>query len=355
VVSVDEGASLIDCDVHCAVESTATLAPYLDEHWREWLRIGNLVTPPAVATSYPAWCDMVRTDGKELTLDRLRSEVLDRSTLAILTCYYGLESFTHPYLAGAIGTAVNRWVQEEWLDQDDRLRASAVISPQYPEAAVAEIERIGDDKRFVQILVTARAASPYGNQRYWPIWRAAAERDLPIAITFGGGTGSPPSPVNWLGSYFEEYSTATLNFQSHILSMAVSGIFDLHPNLKVVVMESGWTWLPALLWRMDQEWKAFQREVPWMTGPPSEYVRRHFRFTTAPVDAPGTQEHLGHVLEQLGSDELLMFGSDYPHRYGDEIDRVVDLLSPEQVERLRWRNAAECYGLESQVAAVAGP
>jgi predicted TIM-barrel fold metal-dependent hydrolase len=337
---------LIDCDVHCAVPSTAALAPYLDEHWREFLRIGNLSVPPAVATTYPGWNPMVRTDGKEATLERLQAEALDQASLAILTCFYGLESFTHPYLATAMATAVNTWVQKEWLDQDERLLASAVVTPQYPEIAVAEIERVAEDPRFVQILVPA----PYGNQRYWPIWRAAAERGLPVALTFGGGTGTPPTPVNWLGSWFEEYGTAPLNFQSHVMSLAVSGIFDLYPDLRVIVMESGWTWLPALLWRMDQEWKAFQREVPWMTGPPSTYVRKHFRFTTGPTDAPPNAAHLGHVLEQLGSDELLLYGSDWPHRYGDELEQLLAQLSPEQVEKVRWRNAAECYGLESRVA-----
>jgi predicted TIM-barrel fold metal-dependent hydrolase len=344
---------IVDCDVHCAVPATSTLAPYLDEHWREFLQIGNFKEPVAVAKTYPSWAGMVRTDGRELTLEQLRSEVLDDVTLAILTCYYGLEGFTHPYLAGAMATAVNRWVQEEWLDADDRLLASAVVTPQYPETAIAEIERIAADPRFVQILLPARSTAPYGNQRFWPILRAAAERNLAIGITFGGGTGSPPTPVNWLGSFFEEYGTATLNFQTHVMSLAVSGIFDLYPNLQIVVMESGWTWLPALMWRMDQEWKAFQREVPWMTGPPSSYVRRHFRFTTAPIDTPETAAHLGHVLEQLGSDDLLMYGSDYPHRYGDELPGLLEQLSPEQVERVRWGNAAACYGLESRLAAHA--
>jgi predicted TIM-barrel fold metal-dependent hydrolase len=341
----------IDCDVHCAIPSTAALAPYLDEHWREFLRIGNLTVPPAVAATYPTWAGMVRTDGEELTLERLREDVLCDVSTAVLTCYYGLESFTHPYLAAAMATAVNRWLAEEWLDRDDRLRAGAVVTPQYPELAVAEIERIADDPRFVQILVPARSPSPYGNQRFWPIWRAAAERGLPIAITFGGGTGTPPTPVNWLGSYFEEYGTAPLTFQSHVMSLAVSGLLDLHPDLRIVVLESGWTWLPALIWRCDQEWKAFQREVPWMNGPPSTYVRRHFRFGTSPIDAPRDDRQLAEVIEQLGSDDLLMFGSDYPHRYGNEVERLFELLSPAQAERVAWKNAAACYGLDAVAAA----
>lgn len=346
-------ARLVDCDVHCAVPSTDAIAPYLGGQWQEWLRVGNTKVPPAVATTYPGWVGMLRTAGDELTLERLRDEVLSEADLAILHCYYGVESFSHPYLAAAMATAVNRWVAETWLDAEPRLLASASITPQYPEHAVSEIERVAADERFVSVLVPARSQAPYGNQRYWPIWRAAAEHGLTVGITFGGGTGSPPTPVNWLAGFFEEYNTATLNFQSHVLSLAVSGVLDLHPELRFVVMESGWTWLPALLWRLDQEWKSFQREVPWMTGPPSSYVRRHFRFTTAPTDAPETPRELGQVLEQLGSDELLMYGSDHPHRYGDEVEVLFGQLDAEQVERVRWRTAAECFGLESRLAALA--
>ena len=66
------------------------------------------------------------------------------------------------------------------------------------------------------------------------------------------------------------------------MSLVMSGIFQRCPDLKIVIAESGLTWVPSLMWRMDQEWKACRREVPWVQEPPSAYVRRHFRFTTAP-------------------------------------------------------------------------
>jgi predicted TIM-barrel fold metal-dependent hydrolase len=334
---------LIDCDVHCAPTIQA-LAPYLPEIWREHLALNSRVLQPVAAT-YPDWNPSTRTPAAELTLERLRSEVLPEASLAILHCYYAVESFSHPYLGSAVATAVNSWLREQWLERDDRLLGSIAVTPQYPELAVAEIERWADDRRFVQVLLPARSPAGYGNQRYWPILKAAAEHGLAVAIIFGGGTGSPPTPVNWLSSYYEEYNTAPLNYQGHVMSLVMSGIFPELPDLKVVVAEGGWTWLPPFMWRMDQEWKAFQREVPWVKSPPSEYVRRHFRFTTQPFDAPPGPEQIDEVLEQIGSDELLMYGSDHPHRYLHGNVSLLARLSPEQAERVRWQNAAECYGL----------
>jgi predicted TIM-barrel fold metal-dependent hydrolase len=334
---------LIDCDVHCRPTITE-LAPYLPEIWREFLALNSRVLQPLGAT-YPDWNPSTRTPATELTLERLRSEVLEEASLAILYCYYAVESFTHPYLGAAVAAAVNSWMREQWLERDDRLRGSIVVTPQYPELAVAEIERWADDRRFVQVLLPARAQAGYGNQRYWPILKAAAEHGLVVAITFGGGTGTPPTPVNWLSCYYEEYNTAPLNFQGHVMSLVMSGIFPELNDLKVVVAEGGWTWLPPFMWRMDQEWKAFQREVPWVKSPPSEYVRRHFRFTTQPFDAPPSAEQIDELLEQIGSDEMLLYASDHPHRYLHGNSELIARLSPEQAERVRWRNATECYGL----------
>jgi predicted TIM-barrel fold metal-dependent hydrolase len=344
---------VIDCDVHCSLPAVEALYPYLPPEWVEYFAAGFLRRQPAVGATYPSWSPIVGPPAAELTLERLQETVLSRADLAILHCYWGVESFTHPYLAAALATAVNRWIATEWLDRDERLLGSAVVTPQYQDAALAEIERIAADKRFVQILVPARSVSQYGNQRYWPIWEAAHRHGLRIAVTFGGGTGTPPTPVGWLSSYWEEYVTAILNFESQLISLAVSGLFDRHPDMRFVIAESGWTYLPAWLWRMDQEWRALHREVPWLTGAPSSYVRRHFRFTSQPIDMPPNPAQLADTYAQLESDEMLMFGSDYPHVYAEGVEPLLEVLSDEQRQRLLWDNADELYGLGARIAVAA--
>jgi hypothetical protein len=49
--------------------------------------------------------------------------------------------------------------------------------------------------------------------------------------------------------------------------------------------ERGFSWMPALLWRFDKDWKGVWREVPWVRERPSDYVRGHFRATTEPAQA----------------------------------------------------------------------
>lgn len=342
---------LIDADVHCAVPSSEALLPYLTEHWRGHVREAQFQQPGPINLTYPTWSTALATPGAKLSLDALRRDVLDRADLAILHCYYGVEGIQHPYLGPALATAVNDWLRDEWLERDQRLLGSAVVTPQFAQAAAEEIARIADDRRFIQVLMPAESREPYGNQRYWAIWEAAAEHDLVVAIT-RGGAGGVPSQVGWMGSFFEAYATAALTFQAQMTSLIFGGVFDRWPNLKVTFAESGWTWLPGHMWRLDMEWRSFTREVAWLKGPPSTYVRRHFRFTTQPADAPHDATQLCQILEELGSDDLLLYASDYPHAYGPAGAPLLAQLTLDQAARVMWANAANWYGLSDRAATL---
>lgn len=338
----------IDCDVHCPAPSLESLFPYLSEHWPEYLGWSEFDMPPGIEGTYPSWSRMV---GGAATLDDIRSGPLGVASHAIVNCFYGLESLTHPYLAPELAAAVNRHLRDEWLAREERLLGSIVVTPDFPDAAVAEIERAGADARFAQVLVPARSREPYGRQRYWPVWEEVVRCGLVLGITFGGRTSSAPTPVNWPGSYYESYVGSTLAFQSHVSSLVFGGVFDRWPQLRVVILESGWTWAPAFMWRMDAEWRQFQREVPWLQSAPSSYVRRHFRFATQPADTPSSGDELRALLDQFGSDEvpadeLLLYSSDFPHVYSRGIDELLAVFDDEQAKRIMGENARHLYALE---------
>jgi predicted TIM-barrel fold metal-dependent hydrolase len=91
------------------------------------------------------------------------------------------------------------------------------------------------------------------------------------------------------------------------------------------------------MWRMDKEWKGLKREMPWVREPPSQYMRQHMRWTLTPVDVPGPLEFL-QIVEELGSEELIMFSTDWPHQ---QFDRPEEILPPELPEALRRKIASE--------------
>jgi len=345
---------IIDSDVHCAAPALSEILPFLDEHWTEYIGENGFRKPTTVAYTYPPWLPQVATSTESTTLDKLRENVLDRSAYAVLNCYYGLEPIRHPYFAAAMATALNDWTRSQWLDKDDRLLGSIVVTPQHADLAAAEIDRVAGDGRFVQVLLPVRSWEAYGNRRYAAIWEAAARHDLALAIHFGGWAGNPPSGAGWLDSYVEEYAAVAQVFEAQVSSLVVEGIFETHPNLRLVLLESGWTWLPALMWRLDKEWRSQRREVPWIKRPPSQYIRDHVRATVQPLDVPERASHLAEILVHLGSDEMLMYSSDYPHDHACDSEQLFSVLSEEQAQLVRWDNAWDTYGLESRSGQAIG-
>jgi predicted TIM-barrel fold metal-dependent hydrolase len=317
--------AVIDCDIHCVVPSVEVLLPYLPHFWQEYIRQSAFQGP--VATAYPvgaptsAWPAALPADGAPAGSDLalMREQVLDTWNVeyGILQCSYAVESVHNPDAAAVMASAVNDWQEAEWLAREPRLRGSIVVPSRQPELAAREIERVGDKPGFVQVYLPVRAEAPYGNRRYHPIFEAAVRHDLVVGIHFGGAPGNPPTPSGWPSYYLEEYAGMAHVFQSQVISMIVEGVFDRFPTLRVALIEGGVSWLPSLMWRLDKEWKGLRREVPWVKQLPSAYIMEHMRLTIQPFDAPPEPRHVLQILEQLGSTDLLMFATDYPHRHHD--------------------------------------
>jgi uncharacterized protein len=159
------------------------------------------------------------------------------------------------------------------------------------------------------------------------------------------GGGHPSAGAGWPTYYLEEHNTFGTIMQGVLTSMIFEGVFERFSNLKVVSVEGGFTWAPALSWRMDKHWSRLRAEVPHMPKPPSEYLRRSVWFTTQPMEETRKQAQLRDVIDWLGWDRL-MFSSDYPHwdfddpRYAFKIQ-----LSDEERRKVFSGNAKELYGL----------
>ena len=135
-------------------------------------------------------------------------------------------------------------------------------------------------------------------------------------------------------------------FQSQVMSLVAEGVFEQFPTLRVALIEGGFTWMPSLMWRLDKEWKGLRREVPWVKRLPSDYIRAHIRLTTQPLDAPANPDQLLEIIQQLDSDEMLMFASDYPHWHHDAGEAAFPLeLSEPLKSRLMAENARAFYRL----------
>lgn len=348
------GHHAIDCDVHPMVPGMAALAPYLDEFWRDQVTERGITqldsqswpigAPKTIRPDWRGTHGATARRGAE-SVAALRDQALGPfgTEIAILNCLYGVQLVLNADMAVAFTQALNDWVRAEWLDQDQRLRASIVLPLQDVGRAVAEIERLAGDRRFVQVLALAMGETPLGHRQYWPVYEACVRHGLAFGIHAGSAYRHPQTSVGWTSWYLEEYAANQQAFQSQLASLVTEGVLSKFPALKVVLLESGVSWLPAFLWRLQKSWKSVRFEVPWVDRPPAELVRDQVRLTVQPLDVPEDADTVRRLLDHLRSDEMLLWASDWPHWQFDGDAAVPPGIPAELLPKLLRGNALATY------------
>jgi hypothetical protein len=345
---MDALTGAVDCDLHPDVPPVAALLPYLEGHWADAMVERGIESLESVG--YPPNAPLTAQPDRRAMLGggvgALRAATLDAWGLAagILNPLLGVHLVFNADMAAALARALNDWIAREWLEREPRLRASIVVPLHSVPDAVEEIERRAADPRFVQVLVPAMWEAPYGRRSLWPVWEAAARHGLPVGIHAGSAYRHPPTSLGWPSFFAEDYAAQSLGFQGQVGSLITEGVFQHLPGLKVVLIESGVTWLPSYLWRLAKFWRGVRSEVPWLRESPAAIARRHIRLTTAPFDAPEDADTVSRLMDQLGAEEMLLFASDWPHWQWDGAAPPLPAgLSPALASKLTQDNPRSTY------------
>lgn len=341
---------LIDADIHEKV-TYADLLPYLAQPWNRYIADANWVqekhmpyTQPAVAGVNRA--DAMLPDGRDAGSDLpfMREQLLDACghDIGILTgALDPSPSSMHGWyeMAAALATAYNDWQIEHWLEKDDRLYGSIHIAAQDPKTAVEEIERIGNHPKMLQVLLPIDDIA-WGDPMYHPIYEAAEKHDLMIGMHHN----EPPVQFGKWPRYFIEWHTLIpTSHMVQVTNMILNGVFEKYPKLKVMMIEGGFTYVPFLMKKLDQQYKDLRHEVPWVTKMPSETIKNHFCFTTQPLEEM-TKREWNNLVEQMGTDDIIVFSTDYPHWDYDSPDQALpNGLSEEVRHKIMVENALRFY------------
>ena len=347
--------SLIDADVHNYPNSIADLLPFLSARWQAYVKQTGFSTPsiPTYPKGYDAasrrdaWPPNGGRPGGDP--DFAREQLLDEwgIDLAILNPLYAVANVQNLDFANALMRAVNDWHAAIWLDADPRWRGSIVVNVHDCQAAADEIRRVAKDPRFVQVLLLVRSHAPYGRREFRPLFAAAAEAGLPVGIHFGGYGSNPTTACGWPSYYIEDHTGMNQAFEAQVISLVCEGVFAEIPQTRIALIEGGFAWLPAVMWRLDKNYRGLRSEVPWVERLPSEYILEHFRATTQPMEEPANPKHLLDILEMIGDDRFLMFATDYPHWDFDSPERALPaVVSGEFKRRIMVDNASDFYAFD---------
>lgn len=340
----------IDCDIHPGIPGIKALLPYMSAHWQSaFVQRGmdgfDLAAYPigAPIACRPDWRQPGKRPGADLA--QMQSAALDHFGLKYAICnpLYGGAAAVSETMGAAICSAINDWIAAEWLAKEPRLRASIVVPVQAPHLAVEEIERLAPDPRFVQILLPAAADMPYGKRYYWPIYEAAARHNLPVGIHAGSIYRHAPTANGWPSHYLHDYVAAHQMMEDQLLSLVSEGVFTKFETLRVVLIESGVTWLPGFLWRAIKTWRGVRAEVPWVKESPATLIRRHVRLTAQPLDAPPDPAELADLIDQIGSEDMLLFATDFPHWQFEGDEALPPGLPDATANRMMFDNPLATY------------
>jgi predicted TIM-barrel fold metal-dependent hydrolase len=346
---------VVDTDIHPSMDPKR-VADFLPQPWRNRYLSGNRTAGPLGYWNPNGVnrVDAVLEDGSRIERDpkALAHYLLDAYGMdfGILNTgevlHLGLSP--EPDYAAALVSAMNDVLVHDWLPAEPRFRAAMAVYPNDPELAAAEIHRLGGHAGIVQILMPSAARMPYGQRFFHPIYAAACEYNLPIAIHPGSegiGISGPPTVAGYPTSYLEWHTNLVSSYIAHLVSMVTEGVFIKFPTLKFVLIEGGVSWLPPILWRFDKNWKALRVTTPWLTRPPSEIIMEHVRLTTQPLEEPDDKAHFHAMLGMFDAANMLMFSTDFPHWDGDTPDFAMRSIPAALRPQIMGLNACRLYGL----------
>ncbi len=348
---------IIDCDIHPKLSSANDLMPFLSQRWQDHLKTyglryrmgyqdGNPYPKAAPASSRrDTWPAGGGLPGSDVGL--LQSQLLD-----LYDMEFGIMNPLWPTGQGVLGDefsaalcrATNLWQLDLYNAPEPRLKCSICVPYENGELARDEIRHYAGDRRFAQVLLLSRTAELLGQRRYWPIFEAAQEARLPVGIHVFGYSGQAISAAGWPSYYIEEMTEHAPSAQAMLASMVFEGLFERYPGTRIVLLEAGLAWMPALAWRLDWLWARMRDEVPHVKRPPSEYLRQHVWLATQPMEEPDNKRHLVDVLDWIGHDRVV-FSSDYPHwDFDDPRHALPPHIGPELKRAILHDNAAALYG-----------
>jgi predicted TIM-barrel fold metal-dependent hydrolase len=263
-----------------------------------------------------------------------------------------------PELRVAGAWAHHRWLADMMATGDGRLYGVAEPVSCLEMDEMVGMVRWAAGHGFVAATVPGATAEPglppLYDSYYEPYWATCDDLGLPLSVHAGWGRpiGALWDVVSAIGNtdlcmpdIVDAVSRLDLAPRLVMWQLMLGGVFDRHPNLKLVLTEMRADWLPATLARLDER---FSRGDTLLAMKPSEYFERNVVVVPSSI-RPSEVE----MRDQIGVARML-FGMDFPHPEGTwpntwEWLRSVFVGVPEdEVRMILGENAIAFFGLDRE-------
>ena len=347
---------VFDGDGH-VLDNDEQLDKYFEGNWKNARRYAGMTIFP----SLDGWSRSVQANEQDdsprywNTSAGIWGEMLEKIGLEGSVLYptiglaYGL--MREIDFATATATAYNNWLEAEYTQQDDRLFGVGLMPVENPQGAIKELIRCRTKrKNFVAMLLPTVTASgrTYGDEMFWPVYEEAERQNMVLALH-----GAPSAGLGF--DHFRPFvKVHTLEHPIplfiQLTDMMFSGVFDAFPNLRVVFLEGGSSWVPFMMDRLDYEYTTIQGgEIQKkVKHKPSWYMTETDNFW---VSCEMGERALKYTVDMMGADRII-YASDFPHEPTIEalVSDVPEFLANPDVSEdakanILYHNAKRLYGI----------
>jgi len=247
----------------------------------------------------------------------------------------------------ALARAYNRWLCEEVLAQEPRIRSSLYLPLNDPEATYQVVKEFGGKKGVIGFTIVAPHYKAVYDNAYVKTYALIEEMGLPLVFHGAFAWGEDQS-ISLCNRFLAVHALGFSWFNIvHCTNWLVNGMPERFPKLKVAWVESGLAWIPFLMQRLDNEWMMRSSEVPLLKKRPSDYMREMF-YSTQPMEMVNNREALELTFKMINAETQLLYASDYPHWDMDLPSTIYDLpfLSETAKRNILGGNAKRFFNLE---------
>src|ERR1700757_2499974 len=251
------------------------------------------------------------TDKMLYDLGELRLKEMDAAGIDVQLLSHGAPSTQKlPIdIAAELTRQVNDRLAKVCAANPKRFAAFAALPTVDPKAAADELERCVTKLGFKGAMIHGMANGEFlDHKKFWPIYARAEKLDVPIYFH----PSLPNAQVTEI--YYQDYAKDfplvvrpawgfTVETATQAIRLVLSGVFDAHPNLKIILGHLGET-LPFLLWRIDQALSRPGSKQVWFR----DFFSSHVYLTTS---GNFSNPALLCCVQEIGIDRI-MFAIDWP-------------------------------------------
>lgn len=278
---------------------------------------------------------------------RLTDQDRDGVSAEVIYPSVGMSICNHPDFdyKKACFDAYNRWIAEYCGAHPDRLLGCGQTAMRSVEEGIADLESIRDLGLRGVMMPGDPAVEDYDSTVYDPFFEAAVDLGLPLSFHILTTRADRPR-----GPKMNSFLSIVRGNQDILGTFVFGGVFERHPDLKVVCVEADAGWAPHFMYRMDH---AYNRHRYWLppgqelTKLPSEHFREHIYLTFQ-------DDWVAFRMLDMCNPRRIMWANDFPHSdstwpWSQELlaEHTAD-LSPHDRDRIVHDNVAELYGLSVQ-------